>query len=127
MMHEFIFWTYVANATVLLNHQIDSAFWQEWKLFNPDDKNGINGFLLIHFPLLFFIILGAVLVRDASLWGYLISTILSFSGIFAFFFHFYHIRSGREEFNTSLSKFILIAGLIFSVVLAGEIFFVTLN
>lgn len=26
-------WLYLANATVLITHEIDSAYWHEWELF----------------------------------------------------------------------------------------------
>lgn len=38
------------------------------------------------------------------------------SGIFAFSFHFYHLRKGRHEFNNWLSKSILIVTLPVSIV-----------
>jgi hypothetical protein len=40
--------------------------------------------------------------------GYAISLLVSAGGIFAFFFHFYHLRKGRHEFNNWLSKMILL-------------------
>jgi hypothetical protein len=47
---DLLFWIYLINAVILINHEIDSAYWQEWKLFNPNDENRINGFLIIHYP-----------------------------------------------------------------------------
>jgi hypothetical protein len=38
---DLLFWIYLTNAVILINHEIDSAFWQEWKLINPKQKNGI--------------------------------------------------------------------------------------
>jgi hypothetical protein len=111
-----LFWIYLANAILLINHEIDSAYWQEWKLINPKDKHGINGFLILHFPILFVVLYGLVLVEKGLLAGLIISLFLGASGIFAFFFHFYHIRRGRHEFNTLLSKSILFSTLIISVV-----------
>jgi hypothetical protein len=40
--------------------------------------------------------------------GYIISLLVAAGGIFAFFFHFYHLRKGRHEFNNWLSKLILL-------------------
>ena len=105
---DLLFWTYLINAVILINHEIDSAYWQEWKLINPNEKNGIQGFLIIHFPLLFFIQLGLVLVYNHKISGMIISLILSACGLFAFFFHFYHLRKGKPEFNTMISKAMII-------------------
>ena len=101
---DLLFWIYITNAVILINHEIDSAYWQEWRLINPNDKNGINGFILMHFPMLFIILFGLVLVYEHQLSGYVISMILAAGGLFAFFFHFYHLRKGKPEFNTVLSK-----------------------
>ena len=115
MNGSLLFWIYMANAVILLVHEIDSAYWQEWKLLNPDDKNGINGFLILHIPMVFLILLGLVYVYEDKFVGLIISLILSAGGLFAYFFHFYHLRKGRLEFNTIISKGIIISTLIISV------------
>jgi hypothetical protein len=112
---DLLFWTYLINAVILINHEIDSAYWQEWKLINPDEKNGINGFLIMHLPMLFIVLLGLVFVYEDKLPGMFISFFLSAGGIFAFFFHYYHLRKGRPEFNTKISKGMIIATFIVSV------------
>jgi len=112
---DLLFWIYMTNAVILLIHEIDSAYWQEWKLLDPDDKNGINGFLILHIPMVFLILLGLVYVYEDKFVGLIISLILSTGGLFAYFFHFYHLRKGRLEFNTIISKGIIISTLIISV------------
>jgi hypothetical protein len=42
--------------------------------------------------------------------------ILAAGGLFAFFFHFYHLRKGRPEFNTPLSKGLIISTFVVSVI-----------
>ncbi len=110
-----LFWIYLINSVLLINHEIDSAYWQEWKLFNMDDKIGIKVFLIVHFPLLFVILLGLILIDRELTAGYIISLIEAVSGIFAFTFHFYHLRKGRHEFNNWLSKLILFLTLPISI------------
>ena len=112
---DLLFWTYLINAVILINHEIDSAYWQEWKLIKPNDKNGINGFVILHFPMVFLVLLGLVLVYEHKLSGMIISLVLAASGIYAFIFHFYFIRKGRPEFNTLLSKGMLFATLLVSI------------
>jgi uncharacterized membrane protein len=116
MNENLLFWIYLINAVILINHEIDSAYWQEWKLINPNEKNGINGFLMIHFPMIFTMLLGLVLVSEDKLAGMIISLILSAGGLFAFIFHFYHLRKGRPEFNTMLSKGMIISTLMISII-----------
>jgi uncharacterized membrane protein len=115
MNGSLLFWIYMTNAVILLVHEIDSAYWQEWKLLNRDDKNGINGFLILHIPMVFLILLGLVYVYEDKFVGLIISLILSAGGLFAYFFHFYHLRKGRLEFNTIISKGIIISTLIISI------------
>ncbi len=113
---DLLFWIYIVNAVILINHEIDSAYWQEWKLINPNDKNGINGFILMHFPMLFIILFGLVLVYEHRLSGYVISMVLAAGGLFAFFFHFYHLRKGKPEFNSVLSKVLILSTFIISII-----------
>jgi hypothetical protein len=116
MTYDLLLWIYLANAIILINHEIDSAYWQEWKLINPNIKNGINGFLLLHLPLTFLVLYGLVLINNHSFAGLIISIMLSASGLFAFFFHTYHLRKGRPEFNTIISKTIIYGTFITSIV-----------
>jgi hypothetical protein len=113
-MVDFLFWLYLSNSVLLINHEIDSAYWKEWELFKL--PGGITGFLLIHFPLLFFVLHGLVLVSRHSLSGLIFSLILCFGGIFAFSIHTYFLKKGRNEFDKPISKFILAAILIVSII-----------
>jgi uncharacterized membrane protein len=115
MNENLLFWIYLTNAVILIVHEIDSAYWQEWKLLDPEAKNGINGFLVLHFPMIFVILLGLVYVYENRFAGLIISLILAAGGLFAFFFHMVHLRKGRSEFNTLLSKSIIISTLIISL------------
>jgi hypothetical protein len=113
-MADLLLWLYLANSVLLINHEIDSAYWKEWELFKL--PGGITGFLLLHFPLLLFIFYGLILVSRHSASGFIFSLILCFGGIFAFVIHTYFLRKGRSEFNKPLSKFILVATLFVSII-----------
>ena len=113
-MADFLFWLYLSNCVLLINHEIDSAYWKEWELFKL--PGGITGFLLIHFPLLFFVLLGLLFVSKHSLSGMIFSLILSFSGIFAFSIHTFFLKKGHNQFDKPISKFILVAILIVSLI-----------
>jgi hypothetical protein len=111
-MAEFLFWLYLSNSVLLINHEIDSAYWKEWELFRL--PGAITGFLLIHFPLLLFVLYGLVLVSRHTVQGLIFSLILCFGGIFAFAIHTYFLKKGRNEFNKPISKSLLIGTLIVS-------------
>lgn len=113
-MWDAILWLYLINGVLLINHEIDSAYWKEWELFRL--PGGHTGFLILHFPLLFLILYGLLLVFQHSFAGLVFSLILSFGGIFAFSIHMVFIKKGRNEFSTPVSLFVLTATLIVSVI-----------
>jgi hypothetical protein len=117
MMWSVLFWIYLLNAILLINHEIDSAYWQEWELFHL--PGGITGFLLLHFPILFLVLYGLVLVYQQTLAGLILSLVLSFGGLFAFSIHTYFLRQGRDEFKLPISRFILAATPVVSLVQTG--------
>jgi len=113
-MADLQLWLYLANSVLLINHEIDSAYWKEWELFKL--PGGITGFLLLHFPLLLFILWGLILISRQSPSGNIFSLILSLGGIFAFAIHTYFLRKGRKEFDKPISKCILLAILLVSMI-----------
>jgi len=98
----------------LINHEIDSAYWQEWNLFKL--PGGISGFLIIHFPLLVFILYGLVLVFEQSFVGLILSLLLALGGIGAFIIHLFFIKMGRKEFKLPVSLCILVAMFMVSII-----------
>ena len=113
MAFKILFWIYLINAILLINHEIDSAYWKEWELFKL--PGGIGAFLLLHFPLLFVILYGLVCLDRQTLTGLVVSLILSAGGIFAFCIHMTFIRKGRHEFDTPISRLILSSTLVVSI------------
>jgi hypothetical protein len=113
-MAELMLWLYVINAVLLIDHEIDSAYWREWDLFKL--PGGISGFLLLHLPLLFVILWGLILISQHSCWGSVFSLLLCAGGFFAFGIHAYFLRKGGPQFNTPTSKGILVALLLVSIV-----------
>lgn len=104
-MREFIFWLYLLNATLLIVHEIDSAYWKEWKLFHL--PGGEAGFLLLHIPLLMPVLYGLVLIDRGVRAGLILSIVVSLCGFFAFSIHIFFIRRGHPEFKTPVSLGIL--------------------
>ena len=113
-MVEVLFWVYLANAVLLITHEIDSAYWKEWELFRL--PGGLTLFLLLHFPLLFLVMYGLVLVDRQTVAGLIISLLLGLAGLFAFGIHTYFLRKGRDEFKLPISLVILVATLVVSLV-----------
>ena len=112
-MEAILFWLYLANTLVLIVHEIDSAFWKEWRLFHL--PGGEAGFLLLHFPLLLPVLVGLVLVERGASSGLILSFLLCGGGLFAFSIHTFFIRRGHPQFKTSSSQAILWATLLLSL------------
>ncbi len=113
-MSDLLLWLYVINSVLLIDHEIDSAYWKEWELFSL--PGGITGFLLLHIPLLFLILWGLILISKHSRWGSVFSLLLCLGGLFAFAAHAYFLRKGRPQFDSSISKCVLLAIFLVSII-----------
>ena len=115
-MQNILFWIYLLNAELLINHEIDSAYRQEWHLFRL--PGGIGGFPLLYFPLLLLVLYGLVLVSRLTFTGLIFSLFSSFAGLFAFTAFMWFIKKGRKEFRAPISLFILFSTFLVSIVQA---------
>ncbi len=121
-MSGVLFWLYPINSILIISHEIDSAYWREWELFKI--PGGRAGFLLLHFPLLFFILYGLVLLSMGSRFSLVFLSIVCLGGIFAYSVHSYFLKKGRTEFDESVSRIILVlTGLVSVVQLAVTLYF----
>ena len=116
-MFDVLLCVYLVNSVLLINHEIDSAYWKEWKLFKL--PGGISFFLVLHFIILFIVLFGLVEVYWQSVAGLWFSLVLALGGVFAFSIHMYFIKRGRDEFRLPVSLFILISLLPVSLVQLG--------
>ncbi len=104
---------YMVNATLLIVHEIDSAYWEEWNLFGI--PGGLQVFLLLHIPLVLLILYGLTELIAGSFIGLAVSLIVSLGGLFAFTVHTYFIRKGNPEFKTPVSRLLLYSTLLVSL------------
>jgi len=116
-MFEVLFWLYLINAIMIICHEIDSAYWKEWELFRL--PGGITLFLILHIPILFFILYGLILVFTKTSGGLTVSLIVSGGGLLAFIIHSYFFKKGRDEFRNPISILILVAIAIISMAQAA--------
>jgi len=111
--HKPAVWLYLANASLLAAHEIDSAFWHEWDLFGL--PGGIELFLVVNLALLAVVLYGferVVLWRPGAR---AFSYILAAAGIFAFSIHMVLIGAGHPEFRAPVSLALLAGTLLVSV------------
>jgi hypothetical protein len=112
-MFDLLTWIYLVNATLLIVHEIDSAYWKEWELFKL--PGGAGGFIILHVVLVFIFLLGLIWTFQGNTAGLVLSLILGAAGVGAFTIHTWFIHKGHHEFTTAVSQTILIATLIVSL------------
>ena len=113
-MQGLLVWLYIINASLLVVHEIESAYREEWKLFKL--PGGVSFFLLLHIPLVALILFGLVELQQGTLAGYILSLVLALGGTFAFVIHTLFIKKGNRGFKTPLSLAILSVMLVISLV-----------
>jgi hypothetical protein len=116
-MHRMV---YMVNLALLITHEIDSAYWQEWNLFGL--PGGIQLFLILNLILLLIALYGYSGLVNNQRSGFVIAMTLSLSGLFAFSIHSYFIVTGHSEFTLPASEilllFILLGSLIQGILIA---------
>jgi hypothetical protein len=97
---------YVIVFTLLIVHEIDSAFWKEWEMFNL--PGGIQLFNLIHIIILPVFIIGyGILIKNGKK-GLIFSFMLGSLGILAFVIHSVFLSIGYNQFKIPISIAIII-------------------
>jgi hypothetical protein len=104
---------YLANATVLLVHQMDAAYWHEWRLFGM--PGGLALYLLLNLPIAFVVLAGYGAVAARRPAAVPLSAFLVLSGLFAGAFHAFHLARGDPAFRAPVSLLLLAAAVILSL------------
>ncbi|RJP75478.1 MAG: hypothetical protein C4522_20850 [Desulfobacteraceae bacterium] len=87
---------YILNATLLLLHEIESAYEKEWEILKLPGK--ISGFLLLHIPIILFIFYGLIELEQLSAFGLIAGIILGIGGLIPFVVHKIFVkRSGHFD------------------------------
>lgn len=109
-LHETL---YLVNATVLLTHQMDAAYWREWDLFGL--PGGVQLYLVLNLPIVALILYGARALALGRGAGVIISWLVVASGFIAVGLHAYFLLRGHEEFRLPVSLGLLAATSVLSV------------
>lgn len=113
-------WLYLANATILITHQIDAAYWHEWDLFGI--PGGIQLNLLLNIPLIILILFGQQRLAQGYADGFVFSGLLVAGGIVAVSLHSYFLLQGDDAFRLPVSLGLLIATFLLSLAQAIALF-----
>jgi len=100
---------YILNATLLLLHEIESAYEKEWEILNLPGK--ITGFLLLHIPIIFLFFFGLLELYNQTTLGMIIAIITGVGGIIPFVVHKLLVKR-NDRFNRLISNIIIILNII---------------
>jgi hypothetical protein len=112
-IHQIHSWLYLLNATILLTHQIDAAYWHEWELFRM--PGGLQLFLILNLPIMFLFLYGQQAVALQRKSGIAISWLVVACGFFAIGIHSFFLSQGDEAFRLPVSLGILVATFLLSL------------
>ncbi len=104
MKMKFISMLYVINATLLILHEIESAYEKEWEILNLPGK--ITGFLLLHVPIIILFFYGLIEIEKLSTIGLVFGIITGIGGVIPFIVHKIIVRR-NEHFNLIISNAII--------------------
>ena len=97
------------NATLLLLHEIESAYEKEWEILRLPGK--ITGFLLMHIPIILFLFWGLIEIYNHTTMGMIIGIITGIGGLIPFVVH--NFLAKRDKcFNRMVSNIIMIFNII---------------
>lgn len=125
-MSEILFFLCMINTVLIIVHEIDAAYWKEWKLFSTlgtwrpfqqlaeyPDQTGLTIFLLAHIPLLLLLLYGLILVSNGS--GLWYSLLLSSFMVIHFVLHWQSKKNSQAKFAWPVSNGILLSTLFISI------------
>ena len=91
-----VFWLYVANATLIILHEVESAYWKVWEILKLPGR--ITGFLLLHVPVFALLVAGAGMIAVGSIVGLWLAVVVGIGGTVPLIIHGFAVRI-RNRFN----------------------------
>jgi hypothetical protein len=98
---KFITLFFILNATLLLLHEIESSYEQEWQILKLPGK--ITGFLLLHIPIILLMFYGVLEIERLSYIGLLLGIVTGIGGFIPFLVHKVLVVR-KDKFNLLISN-----------------------
>ena len=95
---------YIINATLLMLHEIESAYEKEWELLKLPGK--ITGFLLLHIPIILLLFWGLIEIEKLSKTGLTLGIVLGLGGLIPAIVHKIAFKR-TDQFNRPISNAII--------------------
>ncbi len=104
---------YILNAVILILHEIESAYWEEWKILKLPGK--ISGFVIFNLPLILILFWGLYEIDRGSVAGNIIGIISGIAGLLPFLIHKALVRR-KKSFNLAVSNFLIFSNIVTGLV-----------
>jgi len=104
MNMEVITILYIVNTTLLLLHEIESAYEKEWEILRLPGT--ITGFLIFHIPIILLLLYGLLEIEKGTHFGLILGLIAGIGGTVPFLVHKILVRR-KEHFNLVISNVII--------------------
>ena len=95
---------YIVNATLLLLHEIESAYEKEWEILKL--PGGITGFLLFHVPIIILFFYGLIEIEKSTFRGLIFALVTGVGGLIPFIVHKIVFKK-MGHFNLIISNVII--------------------
>ncbi|SFU30321.1 DUF6713 family protein [Pseudoduganella namucuonensis] len=99
--HRLLRRLFLANATVLITHQIDAAYWREWELFLIPGGNQVN--LLLNLPIIALVLYAHSRVVADPPGGLAYHRLLAALGFLTVGIHAFFFAHGTDAFRQPMS------------------------
>ena len=95
---------YMVNATLLLLHEIESAYEREWEILKLPGK--LTGFLILHIPIIWVLFYGLLEMDRQTQTGSILGVITGIGGTIPFLVHKI-ITNRKGHFDSLLSNVVI--------------------
>ena len=106
---------YILNASLLLMHEIESAYVKEWEILRL--PGGITGFLLLHIPIVSVLFWGAAIIEKQTTTVAIIALIAGAGGLIPIIIHKIIVKR-KGYFESLISNIIIISNAITGILTA---------
>jgi hypothetical protein len=100
---------YIINISLLILHEIESGYEQEWEILNLPGK--IQGFLILHIPIMLLMFFGLYEIVNKNYIGYIIGIVVGIGGLIPFIVHKVFVKR-KDKFNSLLSNIIIVSNVV---------------
>lgn len=116
-MNSLFLFLYIANASLLILHEIESGYEKEWEILKL--PGGLTGFLLLHIPILLLLFYGLAEIIHQTTTGMILGVIAGIGGFIPFIVHKILVRK-KGHFNRIISNIIIYMNIITGI---GTVYF----